>query len=162
MGSIWQDLRYGVRNLARNPGFALIALLVLGLGIGVNTAIFSIVNAVLYRPLPVRAPGELAYVYPADPVSAGIARRDYLALRESNDVFAGIIARSGTVARLAAEGEAALAAGELVTADYFDLLGVKRTTSKLWKSPCCTAGASTSAIPRPLPALPLFAKRWHA
>lgn len=62
MGTIWQNLRYTIRVLARNPGFAAVAILSLALGIGANTAIFTLVNALLLRDLPVRQPERLVEI----------------------------------------------------------------------------------------------------
>jgi putative ABC transport system permease protein len=67
MHNIWQDLKYGFRVLRKNRGFAAGAIAVLALGIGANTAIFSVVNAVLLRPLPYRDPGRIAMIYHVPP-----------------------------------------------------------------------------------------------
>jgi predicted permease len=122
---MWQDLRYSIRTLLKNPGFAAVGLLVLALAIAVNTAIFSIVNAVLFRPLPVRAPSELMFMYYADPRILGLTYRDFLHLKENKDAFVDLLARCGWSGRVSAGGETEQTSGEVVSSNYFDLLGVK-------------------------------------
>src|SRR5262249_54462274 len=92
MQSLLQDLRYGARMLMKKPGFALIAILTLSLGIGANTAIFSVVNGVLLKPLPYRAPEQLIRLFqsgrtqPRFPISGG-AFQDY---RDQNSTLSGM------------------------------------------------------------------------
>ncbi|HEY6271503.1 MAG TPA: ABC transporter permease, partial [Terriglobales bacterium] len=132
-----QDIRFGVRVLRKNPGFTLVATLTLALGIGANTAIFSLINAVLLNSLPVRRPAELVVV--GDParayqVNAGTPQSDlfsyplYRELRDHNSVFSGMMA-SGIVNRGKVETESTGlvtndATGTLVSGNYFSVLGV--------------------------------------
>src|SRR5271170_2153165 len=96
METLLQDIRYGIRMLAKNPGFTVIAILTLALGIGANTAIFSVVNAELLRPLPYRDPGQLVRVATANArlhtVSGAVSYPDFADWRSQNHVFQDIAA----------------------------------------------------------------------
>src|SRR5437764_540564 len=96
MTTFLRDTRYGARSLAKNPGFTLVAALTLALGIGANTAIFSFVNAVLLRSLPVAAPERLVYVFGGsrtNPYNVS-SYPDYVDYRDKNKVFSDLIAYS--------------------------------------------------------------------
>ena len=123
--TIWQDVRFGFRLLRKNPSFTAIAVLTLALGIGANTAIFSVVNGVLLRPLPYANPEQLVTIYrntPGGPVSP----RVYLNLKRNNTVFADMAALSniGWPANLTGEGDAERLEGVKVSANLFSVLGV--------------------------------------
>ncbi len=128
-----QDLKYAVRRLARSPGFTCVAVLTLALGIGANTAIFSLVNAVLIRDLPVRAPEELVELYTSDQDGyryATSSHPDYRDLRERDDVFAGVVGTKTFIARLDRQGEPEVVFGEMVSWDYFQVLGAQMTLGR--------------------------------
>ncbi|MDT5272320.1 MAG: hypothetical protein QOH49_4506 [Acidobacteriota bacterium] len=115
-----QDIRYGLRMLARSPGFTLVAVVSLALGIGVNTAVFSLFNAILIRQLPV-VKGQEQLVWLRAPSSYP----DYLDYREQAQSFEGMAAATGSSEfSLTRGGEPELVRGEFVTANYFDVLGV--------------------------------------
>jgi len=117
------DLRYTVRALAKRPSFALGSILVLALAVGVNTAVFSLVNALLLRPLPVPAADGLVFVYPSDDRSV-ITYASYRELRQKADVFSAMAARSTDQGRLRTGADVVPIQGEVVTAGYFELLGL--------------------------------------
>src|SRR5215210_3209793 len=113
MGSLLQDVRYGLRLLFKNPGFTAIAVLSLALGIGANAAIFSFVNAVLLRPVPVTAPDELMFVFSgrSDSPYSVSSFPDYVDFRDRNEVFSSLAAYSGVSVSMATEDQAEAVAG---------------------------------------------------
>jgi putative ABC transport system permease protein len=126
MRTLWQDVRYAVRTLLKSPGFTLVAALSIALGIGANTAIFSLVNATLLRRLPVAEPERLAYVFSGVPggLYSTASYPDYVDYRDGNNLFEGLAARGGISASLGAAEAADLVGGSIVTGNYFEVLGV--------------------------------------
>src|SRR5262245_35121930 len=122
------DLRHAARQLVRSPGFTAVATLSLGLGIGANTAIFSLVNGVLLKPLPVRDPGGVVAVFTSDysgPAYGASSYPDYLDFRDASDTFTGLAAYTlQPVAIVGEEGQSARLWAELATGNYFALLGI--------------------------------------
>ncbi|HKF57261.1 MAG TPA: ABC transporter permease, partial [Blastocatellia bacterium] len=128
-----QDLRYGVRMLAKNPGLTLVAAITLALGIGGSTAVLSTVNGFILRPLPVEKPGELVAPFwggkKESEVWGGFSYANYVDLRERNQTLTGLLVWSMTWAGVSSgpsgDAHAEVAFGELVSANYFDVLGIK-------------------------------------
>src|SRR5262245_18162344 len=125
---MFQDLRFGVRMLLKKPGFALIAVLTLALGIGANTAIFSVVNAVLLRSLPYQRADELVKIYSTNTLNDGeglISPVTYLNLKNQNGVFSEMAATDarGWAANLTGDGEPERLQGNKVSANLFHMLG---------------------------------------
>ncbi len=135
MHTLLQDVRYGLRMLGKNPGFTLIAILTLALGIGANTAIFSLLDQVLLRRLPVRNPGELVILKSPGPKRGHVWSDGddsevfsyplYKGLAKNTAVFDGMLARFQFAASIASRGQTERGSGELVTGNYFDVLGVR-------------------------------------
>src|SRR5688572_25041193 len=120
------DIRYGIRNLLKRPGFTAIAIVTLGIGIGANTAVFSMVNALLLRPRPVAQPERLVELYVGDaanPYTSG-SYPDYLIFREQRQVFSGLAAYQVQQFKLGGAEDVELVFGEAVSGNYFDVLGV--------------------------------------
>jgi hypothetical protein len=121
-----QDLRYGVRLLVKSPGFTLVAVLCLALGIGANTAIFSVVNAALWRPLPAATdPDRLVAFERSDDSGAPLSYPHFIALHERRDVFSGFAATTDTALSFGNGARSEVALGALVSGNYFDVLGVR-------------------------------------
>lgn len=121
------DLRYAFRRLSRSPGFTAVAVISLALGIGANSAIFSIVNALLLRGAPVEDVSSLVEVYTQDSNGYPYATSsypDYADLRDGNEVFSDVMGYNLFIAQSEREGEIGLTMGELVSGNYFDGLGV--------------------------------------
>jgi predicted permease len=128
MQTLWQDLRYGARMLRRNPGFTLIAVITLALGIGANTAIFSLMDAVLLKSLPVERPEELHFIARAGARYSEGGAPPYPCFerfRDQNKTFAGMAAFSDSNMRVTIDGQAEEAFGQRVSGNYFSLLGIQ-------------------------------------
>src|SRR6266403_5542598 len=126
------DIRYGLRQLLKHPGFTLVAILTLAIGIGANTAIFSVVNAVLLKPLPFPAPEELVAIGGIDltetvspPKLSSMCYPDFFDFRDQNRSFANLAVYRDLNLALVDEQEAQSIRGEKVSGEFFDVLGVK-------------------------------------
>jgi predicted permease len=176
MGTLFQDVRYGLRMLAKNPGFTAVAVLTLALGIGANTAIFSLIDAVMLRSLPVRGPSQLvvlrwsAHKRPRanetssfgdcdrgddkNPSGCSLPYPFFELIRSDKDVFSGATAFAGPAHLvLSGNGLARMAGGEVVSGDYFSTLGVKAAVGR-------TLGPDDDT-PSALPAVVLSYAFWH-
>ena len=135
MSTMIQDLRYGLRMLAKNPGFTAVAVLTLGLGIGANTAIFQLLDAVRLRTLPVKNPEQLVRIQLVDPSSRRGSQASWYSfaltnplweqIRDHQQVFSGVLAWANFDFNLAPAGEKRPARGLFVSGDFFRLLGVQ-------------------------------------
>ena len=135
MERLWQDVRFSLRMLAKSPGFALVVVLTLGLGIGANTTIFTLVNRILLRPLPVSNPDEIivpAIEHPAHPFLHGLSLADMKDYREqAKDVFLDMAAYSIEFLGLTADNRPERLTVNFVTGNYFSMLGVKPGLGRL-------------------------------
>ncbi len=133
---MWQDLHFAVRQLRKSPVFALVAVLTLALGIGANTAIFTLLDQAILRKLPVRQPEQLVRLqfvgmHTGNVMFFGGGENDYFSypmyrdLRDKNAVFAGMLANAEEQVGVQWNNQPELASAELVSGNYFDLLGVQ-------------------------------------
>lgn len=135
MESFWQDVRYALRLLSRSPGFTALAVLTLALGIGANTAIFSVLDPLLLRKLPVQNPDELVWVNSSGTMGpAEISEIEtFYAYRDKAAVFSGVLAFADVAPyAVTHNGRTALANGELVSGSYFTTLGVRPFAGRLF------------------------------
>src|ERR1017187_4576081 len=133
--TLWQDIRYALRGMRRSPGFPAVAVLSMALGIGANTAIFSLINALMLRTLPVHDPGrlvELLFKAPGQDHFNAFDWRNYQHYRENNHVFSGLIAASDTPFTIRGAGlEPEIVRGGFVSTNYFSTLGVNPVLGRL-------------------------------
>jgi len=148
IADLWQDLRFGARMLIKQPGFTLIVVLTLALGIGANTAIFSVVNALLLRPLPYRHPEQLVKVFrtPPDPAKGMLpsiwSYPRFEMLRDQNQSFAAIAGFNQSPYNLTGTDAPEQLQNETVSDGYFTLLGVNTIVGRSFT----TEDAGTTAL----------------
>jgi predicted permease len=137
MNGLSRDIRHAIRSLRQAPGFVLIVVLTLGLGIGANTAIFSLMDQVLLRPLPVHDPSALVLLdgpgaFQGRTVNlATFSYPMYVDFRDRNEVFSGVLARFPLSTTVVWRGASERANGELVSGNYFDVLGVRPALGRM-------------------------------
>jgi predicted permease len=148
MGSLFQDLRYGCRTLAKNPGFAVVAVLTLALGIGANTALFSVVNGVLLNPLPYPHPEQLVTLHESKPnfETGAIPYLNFVDWENQNHTFSSIGISRGSNFTLTGMGEAERLQGDWVSASFFQTLGVKPIIGRDFTSQDDQFGAGPVAL----------------
>ncbi len=155
-GGVWldrlvQDLRFGVRSLVRDPGFALVAILTLGLGVGVTTAMFTVVNGVLLRPLPFFEPDRLLAlsIRPGEQITGEplVLDQHFLEIRRQSSPFAGVTTYSSyPPATLTSAGEPVRLNAAFVTSEFMDVLGVASVLGRDFLPGDDQAGASPVVI----------------
>ena len=146
MRTLLEDFRYALRVLLKSPGFTVVAVLTLALGIGANTAVFSVVNALILRPLPVERPSELVFLENAR-YGQSQSFPNYRDLRDRNQVLAGLVGYRMAPMELETDRGAERIWGYLATGNYFDLLGVKPALGRFFhQSDDVHAGASPYAV----------------
>jgi putative ABC transport system permease protein len=142
MRSVIEDLRYGLRRLRKSPAFTTVAVIALALGIGANTAIYSLFDQALLRSLPVKDPQNLTLLkYSGTDSGSSSTRTDdhlyfsypmYRDLRDRNPVFSGLIATDWSQVSVQWHHQPELADAELVSGNYFDVLGVQPALGRLF------------------------------
>ncbi|MEO8188872.1 MAG: ABC transporter permease [Acidobacteriota bacterium] len=153
MRSLMQDLRHGLRLLLKSPGFTIAAVLVLALGIGANTAIFSIVNGVLLQPLPFKSPERLVFVWHVPPSHAfpgqktfSVSAANFLDWQKQNHVFERMATAEFTSMNLAGTGDPEAVRAARISVDFFTVLGVRPALGRTFLPQENVPGASRFVI----------------
>src|SRR6185503_3386444 len=136
METLLKDLRYGVRMLTKNPGVSLIAVLTLALGIGANTAIFSVVSAVLLNPLPYDNPDRLVAIWENVPEHGRwrVAPANFFDWKKQNTVFQDVAAFGAATVTLTGDGDPEQLLGTAVTPGYFEVVGVQPELGRVFQA----------------------------
>jgi predicted permease len=133
--TLWQDLRYGLRMMIKAPGFSIIAVLSIAFGIALNTSVFTILNGMLLKPMPVRNPERLVALYTSEPNSiypGSFSYPDYLDYRQHSQVFSELFIHYTTQLSMAdRDGTAVMLAGEMITGNYFKGLQLDAALGRL-------------------------------
>jgi predicted permease len=161
MNGLWQDIRYGLRMLAKNPGFTAVAVLTLALGIGANTGIFTILRQVVLQRLPVPHPEQLVLLYSPGPKQGHVSSDEsslpgedgavsfsypmYKDLRDRNTVFSGLAAKDTFGTTLTFRGHTERTAADLVSGNYFETLGVSAAIGRTFE-PADTAVPGSNPV----------------
>jgi len=139
MDTLWQDLKYGVRMVGRSPGFAAVVILSLALGIGANTTIFTLVNAVFLNPLPIEDSSRVVLLFTTDDANRQAnftflptSYPNYVDYRDKTQVFSGLVMYAFSGVALASGGDPEQVVAQITTGNYFDVLGVKMALGRGW------------------------------
>ncbi|MBD0373379.1 MAG: ABC transporter permease [Pyrinomonadaceae bacterium] len=135
MTNLWQDIRFGFRMLMKTPGFTLIAIITMMLGIGANTTIFSVVNAILLRPLPVAQPERLVNLHATSPDGSSFhsfSYPDYVDYRDQNAVFDGLTAYTINTYSLTTAGQSERIFGIVTSENFFTVMGIRPTAGRFY------------------------------
>lgn len=148
MQTLWQDVRYALRTLAKNFGFTVVAIVTLALGIGANTALFSIVNGVLLNPLPYAHAEQLVAMYAktVEFKTSSITYPNFLDWQRDNHSFTALAAFRSDTFNLTGEGEAEHLRGNMVTATFFPVLGVQPVAGRIFSEQEDQLGGTPTAV----------------
>jgi putative ABC transport system permease protein len=146
--SLLQDIRFGLRMLRKNPGFTAVAILTLALGIGVNVAIFSVINATLLDPIPLPQPDRIVSIFTTWPsyAHAGFSYPNFLDIQRENRGLSGIAAWRFDSFSLTGSGEPEQLRGKMVTANFFSLLGIRPILGRVFRADEDRLGAAPVVI----------------
>src|SRR5688572_15220879 len=150
MHAFLQDLKFSLRLLARTPGFALAAISVLALGLGLNTAMFSAIHALVFSPRPFPEPEQVVQLYTQDKKQPdeyrAFSHPAYLELRQRPDLFTGVLAHSIGMVGIGEGAESRRTFVGIVSADYFDVLGVKLLRGRAFTAEEAQPGADLPVV----------------